>query len=514
MNGNIHLLEDVKKIDGGYVSFAGSKGGYITSQGTLKNDKVKFEKVNYVEQLKHNLLSVSQVCDKKFSFHFNDSECFDMKPGFIIPEEWILMRDPRRNDTYVLDMSVATTTDSVPTFLLSKLAHINFRKMSYLVENDLVIGVPKMKFSVPDDCIPCKKGKLHRKSHKSKKQNSIVTPLELLHMDLFGPINETAETVRFLILRLENLFKQKVMRIRSDNGTEFKNNKMGFFCLQKGIHHEFSAPYVPQQNGVAERKNRTLVETARTMLADSKLPVEEWFHIDCSNRSIPQKAVGPEWAFDYDSLSKCFNFAPELSVEDVAVLYESCNGDLDCGFTPRSAVPLSVPSSTPDPNAASCLGTHETDSDDVEAIFQDSLTEPLIVVDDSSTYTQVSGEISSTLDPMISVPQVVPSQVETTQVDVSPIPEIEPKNVEMMLQDNNWIEAMQKELAQFDKLKERTDYTEVYAPVARLEAIRLFLAFASFKVFKVYQLDVKRAFLYGKVKESRGRLPDGSDLSG
>ncbi|KAI3825380.1 hypothetical protein L1987_06863 [Smallanthus sonchifolius] len=170
---NICLLEDVINIDGGYFAFAGNKGGYITGQGTLKNDKVKFEKVNYVEQLKHNLLSVSQLCDKKFSFHFNDSECYILKPGFVIPDEWILMKALRRNDTYVLDMSVATTKDSIPTCLLSKasesdsilwhrkLAHINYRKINYLVKNDLVIGVLKMKFSVPDDCIPCNKGKQH-----------------------------------------------------------------------------------------------------------------------------------------------------------------------------------------------------------------------------------------------------------------------------------------------------------------------------------------------------------------
>ncbi|KAI3825172.1 hypothetical protein L1987_06648 [Smallanthus sonchifolius] len=170
-------------------------------EGTLKNEKVKFEKVNYVEQLEHNLLSVSQVCDKKFSFHFNDAECYILKPGFVIPDEWILMKAPTRNDTYVLDMSVATTTDSIPTCLLSKasesdsilwhrkLAHINYRKMNYIVRNDLVLGIPKMKFSFPDDCIPCKKGKQRKKSHKSKSTNSIVTPLELLHMDLFGPIS-------------------------------------------------------------------------------------------------------------------------------------------------------------------------------------------------------------------------------------------------------------------------------------------------------------------------------------
>ncbi|KAI3805298.1 hypothetical protein L1987_27535 [Smallanthus sonchifolius] len=347
MTGNIRLLEDVINIDGGYVAFAGNKGGYITGQGTLKNEKVKFEKVNYVEQLEHNLLSVSQLCDKKFSFHFNDSECYILKPGFVIPDEWILMKSLRRNDTYVLDMSVATTTDSIPTCLLSKasesdsilwhrkLAHINYQKMNYLMKNDLVFGVPKMKFSVSDDCIPCKKGKQHKKSHKSKTKNSIVTPLELLHMDLFGPISirsiggksyclvvtddysrfswvkflaskaETTELVQFLIMGLEILFKQKVRRIRSDHGSEFKNSKI-----------------------------RTLVETARTMLADSKLPLTFW-----------AEAV--------NTVCHSFRLPFDISPAEAAVLYDSCQDAQNSGFLP-TAVPHSfVPStSAPDPNAA------------------------------------------------------------------------------------------------------------------------------------------------------------------
>ena len=126
------------------------------------------------------------------------------------------------------------------------------------------------------------------------------------------------------------------------------------------------------------------------------------------------------------------------------------------------------------------------------------------------------------------------------------ISQVEPKNVQMALKENSWVEAMQEELAQFQKLQvwtlvdlpvgeyaigtrwifkckrddrgvvtrnkarlvvqgfnqqEGIDYNEVFAPVARLEAIRLFLAFAAFKGFKVYQLDVKSTFLYGKVRE-------------
>ncbi|KAI3784071.1 hypothetical protein L1987_43163 [Smallanthus sonchifolius] len=418
LTANIRLLEDVINIDGGFVAFAGNKGGYITGQGTLKNDKVKFEKVNYVEQLEHNLLSVSQVCDKKFSFHFNDYECYILKSGFVIPDEWILMKAPRRNGTYVLDMSVATTTDSIPTCLLSKasesdsilwhrkLAHINYRKMNYLVKNDLVIGVLKMKFFVPDDCIPCKKGKQHKKSHKSKTKNSIVTPLELLHNDLFGQIS-----IRSIG---ENLCKQKVRRIRSDNGGEFKNSKMGLFCLQKGIHHEFSAPYVPQQNGVAERKNKTFVETTHTMLADSKLPVTFW-----------AEAVNTACHPNLEYLLPFGNPCTLLKVRDVSTKFsakaiegiflgyvansptkrvynkETRQDAQNSGFLP-TAVPQSyVPStSAPDPNVASCSGTQESDSEDD------------------------NGEIPTNLDSEIPVNHDMSYQSDTTQVDVLPVPEV------------------------------------------------------------------------------------------
>ncbi|KAJ0886399.1 putative RNA-directed DNA polymerase [Helianthus annuus] len=79
-----------------------------------------------------------------------------------------------------------------------------------------------------------------------------------------------------LFKKIENLYQRRIRRIRSDNGTEFKNHKMEEFCEERGILHEFSAPYTPQQNGVAERKNQTLIETARTMLTDSKLPINFW----------------------------------------------------------------------------------------------------------------------------------------------------------------------------------------------------------------------------------------------
>ncbi|KAI3725248.1 hypothetical protein L1987_65029 [Smallanthus sonchifolius] len=100
MTGNMALLQDVKPFRGGYVAFVGEKGGNITCHGVVSNGCVSFGNVNFCEQLKHNLLSVSQMCDKEYSMMFDKSECLILKPGFEVPEDWILMRAPRTNDTY------------------------------------------------------------------------------------------------------------------------------------------------------------------------------------------------------------------------------------------------------------------------------------------------------------------------------------------------------------------------------------------------------------------------------
>nr|GEY76853.1 retrovirus-related Pol polyprotein from transposon TNT 1-94 [Tanacetum cinerariifolium] len=151
-----------------------------------------------------------------------------------------------------------------------------------------------------------KGGKQHRASCKSKTVSSIDQPLFRLHMDLFGPTfvkslskksyclvitddysrfswvfflvskDETPYILKTFIIGLENILSLKVKIIRCDNGTEFKNSDLNLFCGVKGIKREFSVPRTLQQNGIVERKNRTLIEAARTLLANSLLPIPFW----------------------------------------------------------------------------------------------------------------------------------------------------------------------------------------------------------------------------------------------
>ncbi|GKF68328.1 ribonuclease H-like domain-containing protein, partial [Tanacetum coccineum] len=87
--------------------------------------------------------------------------------------------------------------------------------------------------------------------------------------------DETSDILKSFITEIENLDK-KVKIIRCDNGTKFKNRVISEFCEKKGIKKEFSVARTPQKNGVTERRNKTLIKAAKTMLADSKLPTTFW----------------------------------------------------------------------------------------------------------------------------------------------------------------------------------------------------------------------------------------------
>ncbi|GKB21079.1 putative ribonuclease H-like domain-containing protein [Tanacetum coccineum] len=182
--------------------------------------------------------------------------------------------------------------------------------MNKLVMGNLVKGLPSKIFENDHYCVVYQKGKQHKAIYKAKLVNSISKPLHMFHMDLFGPTNikslmkksyclvvtndssrfswvfffvtkdETSGILKTLITKIENQLDHEVKVIRSDNGTEFKNSVMNRFYKMKGIKREFSVARTPQQNGVVERKNRTLIEAARTMLVDSKLPTTFWAKAD------------------------------------------------------------------------------------------------------------------------------------------------------------------------------------------------------------------------------------------
>ncbi|KAI3740018.1 hypothetical protein L2E82_30435 [Cichorium intybus] len=358
MTGDMSQLHDIANFNGGYVSFTGGEKGKITQKRIMTNGVLKFENVNFVPELKHSLLSVSQICDKGFSTHFTKKECLILKPKVVIPEEWILVRSERKSNSYIIDMN-HNTLENV-TCLFSKvskqnamlwhprLGHANPKNLNRLAKNDLLRGLPIKDFITFEKCVACAQGKHHRKPHKPKLVNTIDSHIQLVHMDLFGLVNvlsinkssyclviiddysrftwvfflknksETEELVKRFIILIENQTNQKVKGIRCDNGTEFKNAVLDQLCADKGVQRQYSVACTPQQNGVAERRNRTLIDAACTLLCDSKLPVTkrivESFDVRWLEENETDARVGPDWLFNYVELFKYFNvFSDDVS---------------------------------------------------------------------------------------------------------------------------------------------------------------------------------------------------------
>ncbi|GJR85677.1 putative ribonuclease H-like domain-containing protein [Tanacetum coccineum] len=200
MTGNIAYLSDFKEFDGGYVAFGGgAHDGKITGKGTLKTDNLDFEDVYFVNELKFNLFSVSQMCDKKKYALFTDTECLVLSPNFkLLDENQIVLKIPRKDNMYSFDMKNIVPKESL-TYLVAKatldesmlwhrrLGHIIFKNINKLVKDNLVRGFPTKRFENDQTCVACLKGKKHRASCKFKVQNLITKPLFMLHMDMFGP---------------------------------------------------------------------------------------------------------------------------------------------------------------------------------------------------------------------------------------------------------------------------------------------------------------------------------------
>nr|GEW05004.1 ribonuclease H-like domain-containing protein [Tanacetum cinerariifolium] len=262
------------ELNEGYVAFGGNpKGGKIIGKGKIKTCKLDFDNVYFVKEVKFDLFSVSQMCDKKNYVLFTDAECLVLSFNFKLPDKsQVLLRVPRETNMYNVNLKKIVPSGDL-TCLFAKatldesnlwhrrLAYVNFKTLNKLVKGNLVRGLPTKVFENDHTSVACKKGKQHRASYLNQ------------------------------------------------------------FCRIKGIKREFSVPRTPQQNGIAERKNRTLIEAARTMLADFPLPIPFWaeavntacyetLHVNFLENKPNVAGTGPTWLFDIDSLSGTMNYHP------------------------------------------------------------------------------------------------------------------------------------------------------------------------------------------------------------
>ncbi|GJR12727.1 retrovirus-related pol polyprotein from transposon TNT 1-94 [Tanacetum coccineum] len=311
MTGNLKLLTNFVEKFLGTVKFGNDQIAPILGYGDLVQGTITIKRVYYVEGLNHNLFSVGQFCDADLEVAFRKSTCYirDLKGNDLLIGSCgtdlysITLQDSTTPNLICL---MAKATSSQAWLWHRRLSHLNFDTINLLSKNNIVNGLPKLKFVKDHLCSSCELGKAKRKSFHTKTTPSSKRRLQLLHMDLCGPMrvesingkkyvlvivddysrytwthflrskDETPGVlIDFLTLVQRGLHAQ-VTTVRTDKGTEFLNKTLHAYFAKEGIRHETSTARTPEQNGIVERRNRTLVEAARTMLSAAKVPLFFW----------------------------------------------------------------------------------------------------------------------------------------------------------------------------------------------------------------------------------------------
>ncbi|GJY67048.1 retrovirus-related pol polyprotein from transposon TNT 1-94 [Tanacetum coccineum] len=304
------LINFVKKFIG-TVRFGNDEYAAIIGYGDYKLGDTIISRVYYVEGLKHNLFSVGQFCDgglevafRQHSCHIRNYDMVDLLKGSRTTNLYSISLNDMMSASPVCLLTKASSTKS--WLWHRRLNHLNFGTLNELARKNLVRGLPMLKYNKDHLCPSCQLGKSKKASHPLKAENTNTEVLHTLHMDLCGPMrtesingkkyvlvivddytrfgwvrflrtkDETPQVIEKFIVKTQRALNATVRFVRTDNGTEFVNKTLDGWFESVGISHETSVPRSPQQNGVVERRNRTLMEAARTMLIFAKAPLFLW----------------------------------------------------------------------------------------------------------------------------------------------------------------------------------------------------------------------------------------------
>ncbi|WVZ85101.1 LOW QUALITY PROTEIN: hypothetical protein U9M48_032056 [Paspalum notatum var. saurae] len=628
-----------------YITFGDNGQGKVMGVGSLSlSAKLSLREVAFVLNLGFNLVSVSQLLDEVFEVRFKKGACLcSLLPfGQVFRVDLTSVSGPAR-------CLVANPSTDIWKWH-RRLGHLSFDLLVRLSSMGLIRGLLKLKAEKDLVCYPCCHGKMVAASHTPVSQVMTTYPGELLHMDTVGPArvasvggkwyvlvvvddffrfswvffmefkDDAFGFVRDLVLRLRNESHKALRAIRSDNGGEFRNSRFENFCRGLGLEHQFSSPHTPPQNGVVERKNRTLVEMARTMLDEHRTPRRFWAeavntacyianriflraflgkisyelrfgwqpsvkhlrpfgcrcfvlkkagHMDkfesrcldgiflrysSNSRAfrvwiLETRRVEETCEVSFDETMPCTTPAFELSDDDEegTPIFEDEKGAIDVGDAGAPA-----PATAPAPSATSS-------EDEGGPLPTASSSLPRLQAQAEVGPAEDAGEVTSEIVPSRQVQRDHPpyrmigdlhQRVTCSSVNSLAffshsafVASFEPRDVSHALSDPDWVNAMHEELENFERnhvwdlvepppncrpistkwvfknkqgengmvvrnkarlgfyQKEGIDYEETFAPVARLEAIRILLAFAASKGFKLQQMDVKSAFLNGYIEE-------------
>ena len=297
-SNDIIMLADKKSIS--------AKGkGVVTL--TINGKSIKFKDVLYSPDLQGNFVSVSKVVQYGGTIKFNKNGAFLMDE-----DKKLLIHAKGENNLFVFETEEPKEPEEQLNAISNsnqiwhrRFGHLNYQSLKDLYNKEMVDGM-NLNSEFQEQCRTCMVSKIHRTTFPKQSERKSEEVLDLIHTDLCGPMNveslggskyflffiddksrriwiyflkrksEVFEKFKIFKSMVENQTGRKIKALRSDNGGECVSKEFNKFIEECGIQRQLTVPYTPQQNGVAERYNRTLVEMARCLLTDSGLDHKLW----------------------------------------------------------------------------------------------------------------------------------------------------------------------------------------------------------------------------------------------
>ncbi|GJS33579.1 retrovirus-related pol polyprotein from transposon TNT 1-94 [Tanacetum coccineum] len=498
MTGNRKLFSSYKAYNGGNVIFGSNLRGNIIGKGTISNDSLKIDNVEHVDNLRFNLLSIGQICDNKCRVTFSEHDSEITKDGKVIG------RGIRKKGLYVMklgnkpkDQICLATIDENSTLWHRRLGHANMRLIQSLASKELVRNLPKLKFD-QHFYDACKIGKQAHASHKAKNIVSMTRCLELFHMDLFGPFavrsyggnrytlvivddysmytwtkflkdkTEAFDQFEIFSKKIQNQLGCTIVSIRTDHDREFDNEvQFGEFCNANGYSQNSKAYIILNKHTrkVEESLNVTFDETPppskTSPLVDDDLDEEEAIKVT-KKKNLENDIVDET-----------------LEIDKIVNIKESRNHPLENVIGNLNQITLR--SQAQNQSNFFCF---------ISTIEPKNVNEAL--TDDS---------------------WIVAMQEELNQFIANDVWELVPQPRNMTIIGTKWVFRNKLDengivsrnkarlVAQGYNQQEGINYDETYALVARLDSIRILLAYVCALDFKLFEMDVKSTFLDGFINE-------------